>query len=162
MLGPRPKPIENLKQGTSSTINLYFREYHDLHSSKNLGSPMSMKKTILSFVLTVLAIFLILPSVAGARPSASAKFSTTREENPNAAQNRLILPYAFPSESMGTTAGVGGFAKGYLQDQFQITSSNPFSCERRRAFRGQFAHSFRGGHYPHRCTKSNRPGSLSI
>ena len=84
---------------------------------------MSMKKTILSFVLTVLAIFLILPSVAGARPSASAKFSTTREENPNAAQNRLILPYAFPSVSMGTTVGVGGFTKGYFQDQLLFAGS---------------------------------------
>jgi len=82
-----------------------------------------MKKTILGFVLTILAIFFILPSVAGARPAASAKFSTTREENPNAAENRLILPYAFPSESMGTTVGVGGFTKGYFQDQLLFAGS---------------------------------------
>ncbi|RZW25648.1 MAG: hypothetical protein EX260_02340, partial [Desulfobulbaceae bacterium] len=76
-----------------------------------------MKNAPFRIILVLLAGCLILPSAAGARPSASAKFSTTREENPKAVKNRLILPYAFPSESMGTTAGVGGFAKGYGQDQ---------------------------------------------
>ena len=84
---------------------------------------MSMKKTLLNSVLAVLAICIILPPVAGARPSASAKFSTTREENPNLVENRLILPYAFPSESMGTTLGVGGFTKGYFQDQLLFAGS---------------------------------------
>lgn len=76
-----------------------------------------MKKTLLSSVLVFLAICIILPSVAGARPTASTKFSTLREENLQPGQEWLILPFAFPSESMGTTFGAGGFAKGYYQDQ---------------------------------------------
>jgi hypothetical protein len=29
----------------------------------------------------------------------------------------LILPYAFPTDTMWTTFGVGGIAKGHLQEQ---------------------------------------------
>ncbi len=68
-------------------------------------------------ILMLLAAGFILPSVSEARPTASAKYSTIREENPNPGKEWLILPYAFPSESMGTTFGAGGFARGYLQDQ---------------------------------------------
>ncbi len=45
------------------------------------------------------------------------KFSTLRVENKKGTKERLILPYAFPSESMGTTVGVGAIAKGFWQDQ---------------------------------------------
>ena len=54
---------------------------------------------------------------AWAKPDASAKFSIIREESPNKHKETLALPYGFPSESMGTTFGVGAFAKGYFQDQ---------------------------------------------
>ena len=52
-----------------------------------------------------------------ARPDASTKSSVIREENPNLTKETLILPYFFPSESMGFTVGAGGMAKGYYQDQ---------------------------------------------
>ena len=84
---------------------------------------IKMKRLALLLCAGLLAICIILPSVAGARPAASVKFSIIREENPNMAENRLVLPYAFPSESMGTTVGVGGFAKGYLQDQLIFAGS---------------------------------------
>jgi len=51
------------------------------------------------------------------RPNASMKFSTVREENTRGGEETLVLPFAFPSDSMGTTVGVGGLAKGYWQDQ---------------------------------------------
>jgi len=40
------------------------------------------------------------------------KFTTHRDENLNEGKETLILPYAFPSESMGTTLGLGALAKG--------------------------------------------------
>ncbi len=82
-----------------------------------------MKNTLLRIIPVLLTTCLILPSVVGARPAASVKYSTTREENPNMAENRLVLPYAFPSDSMGTTVGVGGFTKGYFQDQLIFAGS---------------------------------------
>ena len=76
-----------------------------------------MNKTLLNSALVLLAVCIFLPSTAGAKPTASAKYSIVREEKPDTIKQTLILPYAFPSESMGTTIGAGGFAKGYLQDQ---------------------------------------------
>ena len=67
--------------------------------------------------LIVLSFCVLLSSNLLARPDASTKFSVIREENPNKAQETLILPYAFPSDTMGTTFGVGGIAKGFFQDQ---------------------------------------------
>ena len=52
-----------------------------------------------------------------AKPDASTKFSVIRGENPNNQKETLVLPYGFPSESLGTTFGVGGLTKGFLQDQ---------------------------------------------
>jgi len=57
---------------------------------------------------------------AQAKPDATTKFSVIREENPREQKETLILPYAFSSESMGTTIGVGGLAKGFLQDQVLV------------------------------------------
>lgn len=57
------------------------------------------------------------------KPDASVKFSVVREENPKEAWETLTLPYAFPSESMGTTIGVGGMAKGYSQDQILLVGT---------------------------------------
>ncbi len=58
-----------------------------------------------------------------ARPSASMKFTTVREENTNMGKETLILPYAFPSDTLGTTFGVGALAKGYGQDQLLVAGS---------------------------------------
>ncbi|MFT5728122.1 MAG: hypothetical protein ACI8PB_002274 [Desulforhopalus sp.] len=58
-----------------------------------------------------------------AKPSASLKFTTNREENLKDGKETLVLPYAFPSESMGTTLGVGALAKGYGQDQLLVAAS---------------------------------------
>ncbi len=71
-------------------------------------------------VLAVLFAFLFIlaqPQPSIGKPDASMKFSTVREENPWDGKETLILPFGFPSESMGTTFGVGGLAKGYWQDQ---------------------------------------------
>lgn len=76
-----------------------------------------MQKPLIRLLLLCAAICLVMPSFSAARPTASAKFSTVREENPIPGKEWLVLPYAFPSETMGTTAGAGGFARGYLQDQ---------------------------------------------
>lgn len=77
---------------------------------------MNKRSLIVIAVTTVICCLLVTPGLQ-ARPNASAKFSVIRKENPNMAQETLILPYAFPSDTMGTTFGVGGLAKGYFQDQ---------------------------------------------
>jgi len=51
------------------------------------------------------------------------KYSVIRKENPDSGKERLILPYAFPSDSMGTTFGAGGFIKGYHQDQLLLAGT---------------------------------------
>lgn len=73
----------------------------------------------------VLAVLLFVTGVSEsyAKPSASLKFTTNREENPKDGKETLVLPYAFPSDSMGTTFGVGALAKGYGQDQLLIAGS---------------------------------------
>ncbi len=55
-----------------------------------------------------------------ARPDASVKYSTSRAENPKGVKNSLVLPYAFPSDSLGTSFGVGAMRKGYGQDQLLV------------------------------------------
>jgi len=57
------------------------------------------------------------------KSSASMKYSMVREENPRVGQETLILPYGFPSDSMGTTFGVGGMAKGFYQDQLLLAGT---------------------------------------
>jgi len=66
----------------------------------------------------------VFPQVCLAKPEGTVKFSTIRKENPKGEKEFLILPYAFPSDSMGTTAGVGAMAKGYGQEQllFGVTA----------------------------------------
>jgi hypothetical protein len=67
--------------------------------------------------LLLLAWVVIPASESLARSDASVKFSVVRKENPRTGQETLILPFAFPSESMGTTIGVGGLARGFGQKQ---------------------------------------------
>lgn len=74
------------------------------------------------FAVTLLvwlsSVVLISPCLA--KPDASVKSSVIRSENPNSGKEQLILPYAFPSDSMGTTVGIGGMIKGYHQEQLVI------------------------------------------
>jgi hypothetical protein len=77
-----------------------------------------MKRIVLFYaVLLVSCLSLIVVSDCQAIPNASVKSSVIRNENPNPGKEKLILPYAFPSDSMGTTVGIGGMVKGYHQDQ---------------------------------------------
>lgn len=77
-------------------------------------------KTVCSIVLFVFVAGLLLAPSLYAKPKATVKFSTTREENPKGSKNALILPYAFSTDSMGVTLGVGGATKGYGQDQLLV------------------------------------------
>ena len=78
-----------------------------------------MRNITVALLLTALMVAICLSAVPEiqARPDAGVKYSVTRKENPNASKNTLIIPYAFPSDSMGTTFGVGGLARGFFQDQ---------------------------------------------
>ena len=81
-----------------------------------------MKTTsIYSSILLVCS--LIIPPTLCAKPNASVKFSTQRVENDNDTKETLVLPFAFPSDSMGTTFGVGSLAKGYGQDQLLVAGA---------------------------------------
>lgn len=73
-------------------------------------------------ILSSLFVLIQAPDSIG-KPSASMKFSTVREGNPRGGKETLILPFAFPSESMGTTVGVGGLLKGYWQEQLLLAGA---------------------------------------
>lgn len=76
-----------------------------------------IKQLHIVVAVTLIISCLLITSNLQAKPDASTKFSVIRVENPKKAKETLILPYAFPSDTMGTTIGVGGLAKGHLQDQ---------------------------------------------
>lgn len=82
-----------------------------------MGRTLYMKILIIAFV--VIAPLSFCPE-ATARPNATIKYSLIRAENPKDEKSILILPYVFPLDSMGTTAGVGGSVKGYGQEQMLI------------------------------------------
>ncbi len=69
--------------------------------------------------ITLLFFFpgLFIAAALHARPEATLKYSLVREENPMETKSTLVLPFCFPSESMGFTMGAGGMVKGYGQDQ---------------------------------------------
>ena len=69
-----------------------------------------------SLILLLIFYFVIL-SICQARSEATVKSSTIRVENPKGEKEFLIIPYAFPSDSMGTTGGIGAMTKGYGQEQ---------------------------------------------
>jgi len=69
---------------------------------------------------SMLIVGLFLTPSLHAKSKATVKYSVTREENPKGSKNALVLPYAFSTDSMGFTAGVGGATKGYGQDQLLI------------------------------------------
>ncbi|MEN8130941.1 MAG: BamA/TamA family outer membrane protein [Pseudomonadota bacterium] len=58
-----------------------------------------------------------------ALPRTSVKNILVREENPKDTKSHLVLPYAFSTESMGFTLGVGGAVKGYGQEQLLLGST---------------------------------------
>lgn len=76
---------------------------------------------------------IFLATTAHARPRTSIKSSLLREENPRQGiKTVLIVPYAFSSDSMGTTLGIGGGMKGYGQEDIEenghtvVTHRPPF------------------------------------
>lgn len=81
------------------------------------------RNCILLLICTVQISCLVITRDTQARPNATMKYAITRAENPKMSKETLIVPYGFPSESMGTTFGVGGVAKGYLQDQLLIAGT---------------------------------------
>jgi hypothetical protein len=81
------------------------------------------KTLIVVFVLCSLLFIPLGPQPVEAKPNASVKFSLSRAENQGKTKETLVLPYAFPSESMGFSAGVGGLAKGFGQDQLLVAAA---------------------------------------
>jgi hypothetical protein len=71
-----------------------------------------------ALVLAIAGIFLA--TTVFARPRTTVKNTTVREENPKGSKNALVLPYAFSTDSMGFTIGVGGLIKGYGQEQLLL------------------------------------------
>jgi len=87
-------------------------------------------------LLTATVLILTLSTPCWSRPDASTKYSVIRVENPQKGKERLLLPYAFPSESMGTTVGLGGFVKGYHQDQMLVAGTVFGSADEAYGFLG--------------------------
>ncbi len=100
-------------------------------------------------------------TLAQARPRTSVKTVQIRSENPNGSKSKLVMPYAFPSDSMGFVVGVGGGMKGYGQDQMLVggTAFGSFDSavalflglwDYRPSFADRFFFSAQGmvGHYP--------------
>lgn len=92
-----------------------------------------MHPTIFTILCTALMVFTFLTNSI-AKPSTSTKFSVIRSENLTQGKETLILPYAFASDSMGTTLGVGSLAKGYGQDQLLIAGTVFGSFDEARGF----------------------------
>ncbi len=85
---------------------------------------MKYRNGVVCIVLISCLLVLIQAPNSLGKPAASMKFSSVREENPRpGGQETLILPYAFPSDSMGTTIGVGGLRKGFFQDQLLLAGT---------------------------------------
>ena len=74
-------------------------------------------------MVLVLVTLLVMSTAAHAQMPTSVKFSLIRAENPKGSKAFLILPYAFSSETMGLTGGVGAAAKGYGQDQLLLAAT---------------------------------------
>ena len=91
-----------------------------------------MKNTLFLKTFSILALSsLILAPTLSARPGTSVKTTLSRAENSNiGTKNKLIMPYAFSTESMGFTAGVGGGTKGYGQDQLLLGATAFYSAEK--------------------------------
>ncbi|WP_419176812.1 BamA/TamA family outer membrane protein [Desulfosediminicola sp.] len=88
------------------------------------------------FLSSVLTLGITYPCLG--KPAASIKSSVNRDERANSGKEKLIIPYAFPSDSLGTTVGVGGMMKGYHQDQLLIAGTVFGSNEDAKGFIGAF------------------------
>lgn len=83
-----------------------------------------MKNILKAIVPALLSITLFLQHQnIEAKPSASVKNATIRAEGDTLGKETLILPFAFPSDSMGTTFGIGSMAKGYGQEQLLVAGA---------------------------------------
>lgn len=90
-----------------------------------------MKKTTLLKTFSILTVssLLLVPTLS-ARPNTTVKSTTSRVENSEkGTKNKLILPYAFSTESMGFTAGIGGGTKGYGQEQLLLGATAFYSVD---------------------------------
>lgn len=74
-------------------------------------------------VFSLLVVSLCWTAAATARPPTAVKFSITWEEHPGKNKETLILPYAFSTESLGFTAGIGAAARGYGQEQLLVAGT---------------------------------------
>ncbi len=105
--------------------------------------------------------FLLVPTLQ-ARPNTSVKNTLTRTESlKGGSKNSLIMPYAFSSDSMGFTMGLGAGTKGYGQKQLILGAAAYGSTDKaaalflgmwdyRPSFANRFFFSAQGmvGHYP--------------
>ncbi len=81
---------------------------------------MNLSSLLKAFCFLGFASFLVTPSLH-ARPNTTVKSTLFRAENiDNGTKNKLILPFAFSTESMGLTMGVGGGTKGHGQEQLLL------------------------------------------
>ena len=74
-------------------------------------------------VFTLVFVMVLVPLSAQARSRATVKKQTIRDENPKIGKEWLVLPYAFSTDDLGTVLGVGGGAKGYLQEQLLVAGT---------------------------------------
>lgn len=84
---------------------------------------MRPRKVLHAVLMSCLLFLMATVSSSWAKPDASVKFSLIREENPRQQKNQLVLPYAFSTDSLGLTLGVGGMIKGYGQDQLMVAGT---------------------------------------
>jgi outer membrane protein assembly factor BamA len=131
---------------------------------------MNYSTPLKAFCILSLSALLLAPSLQ-AKPKTSIKGSFTRQENSKGGtKNSLILPYAFPSESMGGTFGIGAGTKGYGQDQLLLGGTVFGSSDEavalflgmwdyRPSFSKHFFFSAQGmvGHYPRNRAYTNVP-----
>jgi hypothetical protein len=89
--------------------------FHDTSEEDRLKSGLNFSKAL---ILVLTGIFLA--TTVHARARISVKNTLVREEKPGTSKNFLVLPYAFSTESMGVTLGIGGGLKGYGQEQLLL------------------------------------------
>ncbi len=122
----------------------------------------------------ILGCLLIVVGISFGHPSASVKYATIREEDPNTEGASLVLPYFFPSDSMGTVFGAVAMRRGYLQEQMGVFGTLYGSADETRG--GVFSvWDFRVpglermylsaigsmGHYPRQRAYANYPGGFN-
>jgi hypothetical protein len=69
------------------------------------------------------AVVILVVAKAESQMLTSVKALTVRAENPEGAKERLVLPYAFSSETMGLTGGIGAMITGYGQDHLTVAAT---------------------------------------